>query len=250
MNLGESRYMTKVKKITTNKKKPVRITKKSTTKKKIPKLVLVKSGPKPVAKKDDIEKKLRELYYQDGITYTHAAELAGCGADYSALMFKKFGEEIARNKPIDEDWLAKNDRVRDRALEGLSRQIADSDNEIIKFNARIKSAKLIQLAILPNAAGQLEETALGGIIARIDVKKMLEIYNLVGSALNMHKNYGYYVEQIVKNKREEITLHAQLQQQYDTIEILPPAKEILNAEIERRIAAKNNMKELEETITN
>ena len=31
---------------------------------------------------------------------------------------------------------------------------------------------------------------------------------------------------LIKNKREEITLHAQLQQQFDTIEILPPAKDL------------------------
>lgn len=212
--------------------------------KKLLKLVPVKSGPKSTAKIIDINKKLKELYLQDGITYGHAGEIADCSPEYASLMFKKFGDEIAQHKEPDEDWLSKNDRVRDRALEGLSRKIKSSDDTIDDYNTRIRESKQVHLAILPNAASQLEKTALGGIITRLDVKKMLEIYNLVGSALNMHKNYGYYVETIINNKREEITFHAQLQQQYDTIEILPPAKEVLNAMIERRIAEKNNIKPL------
>jgi len=204
---------------------------------------LVKSGPKSNARKENIDKTLKDLYYEDGITYSHAAEIAGCSPLYASLAFKQFGNEIAEHREKDEDWIDKNDRVRDRALEGLSRKINNSDNEIEKYQRRITEQKAIQLTILPNAAEKLTEKggALAGIISDLNVKKMLRIYKLINSSLDMHRNYGYYVETIINNLRAEITLHAQLQQQYDTIEILPPAKEVLNAEIERRIAAKNNL---------
>lgn len=215
---------------------------KSNISKNIVKKLVSKSGPKSDVKKEDLDKTLKELYYEDGITYSHAAELAGCSPLYSSIAFKKFGNEIAEYREKDEDWIAKNDRVRDRALEGLSRKIKNSDEEIERYRTRIREQKAIQLAILPNAAEKLENTALARIITKLDVKKMLEIYNLVGSTLDMYRNYGYYTETIINNLRAEIILHVQLQQQYDTIEILPPAKEVINAEIERRIvAAKNNL---------
>jgi len=202
---------------------------------------IAKSGAKSDSTKRITNKILKELYYEDGITYTHAAEIAGCSKLYASIEFKKLGSEIAQYREKDEDWIDKNDRVRDRALEGLSRKIRYSDEVIGGYRTRIREQKAIQLAILPNAAEALADTALAGIISKIDVKVMLQIYNLIGSSLNMHKDYGYYIEQIINNKRAEIVLHAQLQQQYDTIEILPPAKEVLNAEIEKRIAIKNNL---------
>lgn len=241
--------MTKIEKITTNDNKHVKFTNKAPIK--IKKLIIpsVRDGPKTAAHKETIDKTLRELYYEDGITYTHAGEIAGCSPEYASLQFKKIGDEIARNKPIDEDWIAKNDRVRDRALEGLSRQIKDSDQEIIKYQKRTKEMQEIQDLILADTKQQLDDTPIGILIKKakleIDNKTLLSIYNMLGSSLNMHKNYGYYVETIINNKREELTFHAQLQQQYDTIEILPPAKEVLNAEIERRIAEKNNIKPVE-----
>ena len=97
---------------------------------------------------------------------------------------------------------------------------------------------------------ELEGGVLGELIPQLDVKQMLEIYTMVGNALNMHKNYGYYVETIISNRREEIGFHAQLQQQFDTIEILPPAKEVLNSMIERRISERNILKPIEEAIVN
>jgi len=211
---------------------------------------IAKSGAKSDSTKRSINKTLKELYYEDGITYTHAAEIAGCSKLYASIAFKQLGNEIAKYREKDEDWIDKNDRVRDRALEGLSRKIKHSDEEIEWYRTRIREQKAIQLAILPNAAEQLEDTPLAGIISKIDVKVMLEIYKLIGISLNMYKDYGYYIEQIINNKRAEIILHAQLQQQYDTIEILPPAREVLNAEIERRIAAKNNLmpKAIEEKV--
>lgn len=206
-----------------------------------PKSKHAKSGPKG-AKKKEIDDKLRELYLRGGITYTHAAQISNCSNEYASLAFKKFGVEIAENKEPDEDWYDKNDRVRDRALEGLSRQIKKSDENLSIMNQRLKNSKEIQVNILPNACEKIiGETSLREFVDSLKPKEFFALYGMMGGDLNMWKNYGYLVETINNNIRAETILQMELQQQYDSIEILPPPSEVLDATIEKRIAEKQGL---------
>ncbi len=201
-----------------------------------------KTGPKSVAEKQAVDKKLRELYYESGITYTRAAIIAGCGPEYSTKKFKEFADEILKHREDDEDWLEKNDRVRERALEGLAVNVEKCDDRLGALNNQMKSAKQMQVNILPNACEKLEnETGIRAFLKSLDSKEYLSIYTMMNGDINMWKNYGYYIQTIGNNIRAETTLKLEIQQQYDTIEIMPPPSEILNKMIEQKIAEKQGL---------
>ncbi len=200
------------------------------------------------ARKKEIDSKLKELYFQDGITYSHAADIAGCSRKYSSLKFKYFGDEIQKHKEPDDTWIDKNDRVRDRALEGLSKQIKKSDTAIERLEQDLKKEKQVKDAIIPNLAQKIEDSEIGAVILEAVKDKtikwphVMQLQTILNNDLNLYKNFGYYTTTIEEKIRGERTFQAELQMQYDTIEILPPPSEILQAELERRIAAKQNLK--------
>ena len=207
-----------------------------------PKDKILKRGPKPTAQMKEVDKKLKECYFQNGITYSLAAEIAGCGIDHASLMFKKFGDEIAGHKEPDLDWIDKNDRVRDRALEGLALQIKESTEVVKRLKDERKSSKQIQESILPDLTQKIQDTELGQMLEKCDAKTILYLQQILNKDLNLYKNYGYYVLTIEEKIHTKQVFKAELQQQYDSIEILPPPSEVLNAEIERRIAIKQKLK--------
>ena len=190
------------------------------------------------AKMNDINKKLEELYFEGGITYTQAGQLADCSRQHASLMFKKFGDEIVQFKEKDEDWITKNDRVRDRALEGLSTNVRECDNSLASLEKRFKKTVEIQNAVLPDTVAKLQQTKLGEAIEHLKTSDVFAIFKIINTDINLWKNFGYLIEMISSNFKAERTLKAELQQQYDFIEILPPPSEVLDRVIERRIAEK------------
>lgn len=190
------------------------------------------------AKMNDINKKLEQLYFEGGITYTQAGQLADCSRQHASLMFKKFGDEIAQYQVKDEDWISKNDRVRDRALEGLSNNVTQCDDALETLEKRLKKTTEIQQAVLPDTVAKLQQTKLGEAIEHLKMSDVFAVYKIINTDINLWKNFGYLVEMISSNLKAERTLKAELQQQYDFIEILPPPSEILDRVIEKRIAEK------------
>jgi len=214
-----------------------------------PKDKKLKRGPKPDSKKKETDRVLKQLYFQDGITYTHAAEIAKCDVEHASLMFKKFGDDIQTHKEDDADWIERNDRVRERALEGLSIKIKKSDTTITRMEEKRKKINEIQQAILPDLAQKVEDTEVGQVILegidkeKIVWKDVLELQKILNKDLNLFKNFGYYVTTLEERIHTENIFNAELQVQYDTIEILPPPSEVLNREIEKRIADKQKLKQ-------
>ena len=190
------------------------------------------------AKMNDINKNLEKLYFEGGITYTQAGQLADCSRQHASLMFKKFGDEIVQFKEKDEDWITKNDRVRDRALEGLSTNVRECDNSLTSLEKRFKKTVEIQNAVLPDTVAKLQQTKLGEAIEHLKTSDVFAIFKIINTDINLWKNFGYLIEMISSNFKAERTLKAELQQQYDFIEILPPPSEVLDRVIERRIAEK------------
>ena len=190
------------------------------------------------AKMNDINKNLEKMYFEGGITYTQAGQLADCSRQHASLMFKKFGDEIVQFKEKDEDWITKNDRVRDRALEGLSTNVRECDNSLASLEKRFKKTVEIQNAVLPDTVAKLQQTKLGEAIEHLKTSDVFAIFKIINTDINLWKNFGYLIEMISSNFKAERTLKAELQQQYDFIEILPPPSEVLDRVIERRIAQK------------
>ncbi len=190
------------------------------------------------AKIKDINAKLKKLYYEGGITYSQAAEMAGCERHYASKQFKIFGDEIFQHQIKDEDWISKNDRVRDRALEGLTQNVRKCDDALETLEKRLKKTTEIQHVVLPDTVAKLQQTKLGEAIEHLKTSDVFAIYKIINTDINLWKNFGYLIEMISSNLKAERTLKAELQQQYDTIEILPPPSEVLDRVIERRIADK------------
>ncbi len=198
----------------------------------------IKSGPKPNAKKVAIEKKLKELYYQDGITNRKAGEIAGCSAEEAGKQFKIIGAEVADHQVKDEDWITKNDRVRERSLEGLSEQIYHCDLVLKRLNDDRKKVKQMHENILPDLTQKVQDTELGEMLEKCDAKTVLYLQKVLNRDLDLYKNYGYYLLTFDEKIQTREVLKAELQQQYDTIETLPPPSEVLDRVVERKIAQK------------
>lgn len=207
-----------------------------------PKSKHAKRGPKP--KNGNVDEILLHLFNEDGITYGHAAEIAKCSNEYASKKFYEFGDKIEKNKLIYESWVDKNDKVRDRSLEGISRNVVQCDSTILEIKKRLEKAQEMQAAIIPKIIDRVENSDVGAVLKNVDFDVILGIVKAVSSDLNLWKNFGYYAETISNNLRAEIVLKAELQQQFDAIEIMPPASEILDREIERRIAEKQNLQQV------
>lgn len=201
-----------------------------------------KSGPIPKSRKIDIDAKLTELYYENGITATQASIIAGCSRQYASEKFKEIGSKIVDAEEMEDDWFGRDERTRKRMKEGLSIQIINTDKNIERMTQRLKKAQEIQAAILPDLVSKVSDSKLGRILENVDMNVVMEVYKIISNDLNMWKNYGYHVDGIETNIRNEVTFKAELQAQYDTIELTPPLKQQLEQEIERRIAEKNNLK--------
>jgi len=204
-----------------------------------------KAGPKTVQATKEQTNALREQFLKDGVTPYRASQIVGCSYEYAAQKFRDFGAELVENE--DQDWLERNEQARKRALEGLARDIILTETRITRTTKQLKAAKEIHESIMGNMIEQAEETEfyneIQNIIGELDQKKILQIYKMLDSSLNMQKNYGYYVATLEKAVQEFETFKAELKAQYDTIEILPSPKAIFEAEMEKRIAERNAIME-------
>ena len=208
-------------------------------KSKLPKRKPGKRSPEE-SKKYDAE--LRKLYNEGGITYSHAAELTGCSRQYAADKFHKFDEELA-DEGIAASWIEKNNAAKTRAKEGFSRDIKKCDNRIEDLQSRLTQAKEKQKLLEVKVLNDVLESELGEFLGQVDMKTVYAILNKIVDTTNLWKNMGYYVETISNNLRSEIILQNELKQQFEIIDLMPPASEILDREIEKRIAAKMNLTE-------
>jgi archaellum component FlaC len=204
----------------------------------------VKPGPKSAAKRKEIDKKLKELYFKGGITYTQAAIDADCGAEYASLQFKKFAEQITEYE--DTDWLENEANERTRALEGISKMIQEREETLERHEKRLKKMLEIHNAILPNLVQKVEDSKVGRVLANMDMDDVLEVYKIISKDLDMYKNYGYHIDGIESTIRQESIFKAELQMEYSAIKMKPPIKERMIAELEKRIAEKNNLQPKEE----
>ena len=182
-----------------------------------------KAGRKTTKVKIEQDIQLRKLFDEDGITPWAASNQVNCGYEYAVKKFKEFGQLLVDSE--DENWIERQDKVRKRALEGLTLRIKESKKQIEAIVLRRNKMIDVQESILPKMIDDVEETEMGElvnqIIGRMDHKVCLAIYKKLGDNVNMYKNYAYLVEQIQKQLQSERTFEAELQMQYDGLEIMP-----------------------------
>lgn len=202
-----------------------------------------KTGRKTVKVKIEQDIKLRKLFDRDGMTPWFASNQVNCGYEYAVKKFKEFGQILSDAE--EETWIERNTKVRKRALEGLSIQIKDAEKMVETVQKRLEKTRDVQESLMDTVVEDVEKTELGEIIVdalgRIDSKVALAIFRQLSNNLIMYNNFGVLVERIQRQLQGERTFKAELQMQYDGIEILPPPEAVLDREIEKAIAAKQDL---------
>ena len=183
--------------------------------KKLPQRKAAKAGPKDKKRKSDTDKKLTELFFQDGITPWRASIAANCSYDYALKIFGALGTKIVDKE--QEDWIDRNEKVRKRTLEGLALKLENANVIIKEVKTHITKYEEIQVDIQED-------------------KDDKDHYDL-----NLYKNYGHLIGTFYGTLHQQEVFAAELQQQYSAIEILPPPKAVLEVELEKRIAEKQNL---------
>jgi len=172
-------------------------------------------GPKDSKRKSETDKKLTELFFQDGITPWRASIIANTGYEYARKIFSELGTKIVEDE--QEDWIDRNEKVRKRTLEGLAIKLENCKTTITELKDHIVKYTEIQSDIQ-------------------EIKGKDDHYDL-----NLYKNYGFLILSSYSTLHQEEIFAAELQQQYSAIEILPPPKAVLEVELEKRIAEKQNL---------
>jgi len=200
-----------------------------------------KTGRKDSKAKIEQDIRLRQLFNQDGITPWSASQEVKCGYEYAVRKFKEFGQELVDAE--DENWIERQDKVRKRSLEGLAIQIKDAEKIVEGVSDRLVKTRDVQESLMDKLVEDVEDSELGIIIqdavGKIDSKIVFAIFTQLTNNLIMYNNFGQLVEKIQRQLQGERTFKAELQMQYDGIEILPPPSAVLEAEIEKAIATKN-----------
>ena len=153
-------------------------------------------------------KELDDLFFTDGITAYKASRLVGVDYKTAKKYFADWSKRLIA-EDAHETWVDRNTRVRVRAIEGLANTIYEIRMLRNRFSKRLEKT-LSKIESLEKSS----KKSTNNEIEKLESK--LVIY-----------------ERIV---RKNIGLEAELQQQFDTIQILPPPNEVLEAEIEKHIA--------------
>jgi len=193
--------------------------------------------------KVELNKKLRDCFMEDGMTANMAATKCGCSYRYAVWYFKRLGMIITEEE--EHDWIERNDIVRKRALEGISTRIEDLKPRIKVAREAVDEAREMQKKLLEKTLSKAKKSHLQIFFQELaqdeEQEIFFEIINFLAGYLKEYANLGYLFNQQMLTEKALLVFSAELQQQYDSIEILPPPSEVLEAELEKRIAAKQNL---------
>jgi hypothetical protein len=211
-----------------------------------------KGGPIPKAKLEPLDRRLRELYMEDGVTILLAAEIVSrefernISNDYVGKQFAKFALEIAEEKQKSGDsWIEKIDKARLRALEGYSRKIKQSEKYLREAQTQLSKNKNLQDALSGEMLDTLRSSEIAPqieeILGTLDQKAYMIFISAIRNQLASYAMFGNLVNQNLRELRAERIFIAEQQQQYDALEMQPPIQEVLDREIEMHIAQKQGL---------
>lgn len=154
---------------------------------------------------------LKELFLMGGITPTQAGLFVGVDYRTAQTYFREWAEEIL-DDPEHLTWAEREAHARVRALESITKQIIKVNDTLARFEKILDN-----LLVKKNKkTGEFELN-----------EKVMNIENLIFRIVN--------IEKIVRLNR---IYHSELQMQYASIEMMPPVAAILEKELEKWIAAK------------
>lgn len=207
------------------------------------KKLLIGDGPKDPKDKIELHRKLRESFMKDGITPYQASIECGCNYRYAVHYFKRLGSIITEEE--EHDWIERNDVVRKRALEGIAVKIRDLDPRISIIREAVDESRKMQKDLIEKTISKAKTTHLQVFFQELaadeEKEAFFEIVRFLSGYIKEYANLGYLFNQQILTEKAFLVFAAELQQQYDSIEILPPPSEVLEAELEKRIAAKQNL---------
>lgn len=150
---------------------------------------------------------LEQLFFMGGITSYQASKQCNIDPKTAKSYFEEWAEKLT-DDPQHESWITKEKKIRARVLESITKQI-------------------------------------------IPVKENLQHFEKLLAALLYHKKDGILVpntsvdldsvERIEKIVRANRIYFTELQQQYSAIEMTPPVESILEIELEKYIAQKQEI---------
>jgi len=165
----------------------------------------IKIRPKPPVHKLSKNKllQLEEHFFMNGITAYKASKLVGVDYKTANSYFNEWAKKLTTDEKY-ETWVDKNTRVKARALEGLANKIFDVRKIQKRFSQRLEK--------IMNKIEFMEKRS----------KNTRELEKLESK-----------VESYERIVRYNTILESELQQQYNSLEIIPPPKVVLEAEIEK-----------------
>ncbi len=160
------------------------------------------------------KRELEELFYMDGITAWHAHKLTGVSYRAVKKYFLEWGEKLVTDEQY-ESWIEKQKRVRARALEGLTQQIVNVQT---------------RLSTLQNQYSQITQD-----IHEIGQGRNKRIITKHRHVSNIDPQLQYGIDDQL---RKNTILLEDLKAQAFAIQMMPPAEAIIEQEMEKAIAAK------------
>lgn len=160
------------------------------------------------------KRELEELFYMDGITAWHAHKLTGVSYRAVKKYFLDWGEKLVTDEQY-ESWIEKQKRVRARALEGLTQQIVNVQT---------------RLSTLQNQYSQITQD-----IQEIGQGRNKRIITKHRHVSNIDPQLQYGIDDQL---RKNTILLEDLKAQAFAIQMMPPAEAIIEQEMEKAIAAK------------
>lgn len=198
------------------------------------------SGPKSENEKLSIDKQLRDLFDEDGCTPWRASLKVKCSYPYAVQKFKDFAAMIVDAE--EQDWIERIERIRARALEGISVKIETAKEDVKLVLTQLSTNKKFQDAAIIDTVAYLKKSPIGIALGKLDEEAFFDLVAVLRKELDVHKAYGFLINNNLAQLRADRIYAAELQQQYDAIEILPPPSAVLEAELEKRIAERNNIR--------
>ena len=180
-----------------------------------------KGGPKTKPQKKKMLEELKEIFLLDGMTAYQASQQTEYDFKTVQNYFNQWADEII-DAEGHEDWVEREARVRTRSLEGVSKKLTTVRERLTKLHKILD--ELIDTRTLLTSKEKQKDKKIQKIIDSLDSDKT--------EKLNVE------VERYERIVRLNDIMSSELQQQYDAIEMMPPAEAILDRELEKLIAEK------------
>ena len=202
----------------------------------------LKTGKKSKAHSQKLQEGFMEVYSDAGTSIIDAAKKMGTSYETAREYFLKCADIIAQaNYNKNETWLDKRSRVIDRAMEGITKK----KNEAVSSKIRMGSLLAVEYQKYKDLSKQGEELMADmKVLAKqieqtVDPKTLKELFKAQKTLMREfqfgRETFTATVSQLAYLEKQFIEIQqfiVLLQEKYDVLDVMPPAVQILQAELE------------------